>query len=493
MSITGFIGSGLSKASKGVGKALNMFFPVAGHSYENAQTTTSRGTPQAPAPTDAKFELDDWTRAELMRRARWVEKNSGTIVSVLKDFKIYGVGRGVYPVAQSDDKEWNRQAERYFYRWAKMPDYAGRYTWREMQGMATRLLKVDGEFFVIKTFDKFGSPKIEMLESHRLGAGLSNYDAQDGNYVSDGVEFDKRGAVVAYHFLTDESFTPKRYLASAVLHVFEATRPSAARAHSQIQHAINDIIDRKEILALEKKKVKAISDIVGVLKGSSKGPTADFQVAGVQADSATDIRSVARIIGGKNVRINGDEDYDIKTPTTPSSTFNGFVADLERTAHLGVEPYEMSDPTKIGGAAVRLVCAKAQRYVDDDSYTLDERFYSRVWFFVIGCAIDRGELEPVKWWWDTNWTHPKRLTVDTGRDGQNDRADIDMGLKNVRQSYAENGLDFEDEITKRAEDFALMKEIADKHGIDFSLLYKPSGTQVIIDNSNKNKNEDDEK
>ena len=97
----------------------------------------------------------------------------------------------------------------------------------------------------------------------------------------------------------------------------------------------------------------------------------------------------------------------------------------------------------------------------------------------------------MKWWWDVNWTHPKKLTVDAGRDGQNERADIDMGLKSVRQNYQEAGLSFEDEIENRAKDFALIKEIADKYGVDFSLLYKPQGAQVVLTTQQSNNNENE--
>lgn len=468
-------------------KVLNIFGGGLGrNSYENAQITPSRGTPQNQTPTDEMFVLDSTTRTELMRRARWCEKNSGIILSVLKDFKIYGVGRGVYPTPQTDDAKWNKSAYEYFFRWAKSPDYSGRFSWREMQCMAVHLKKIDGEFFAIKCFDAFGSPKIQLIEAHRLGGCIESHSVPNGHYVSDGIEFNKNGKVAAYHFRVGANFETKRYPASAVIHVFEATRPSASRAHSEIQHSINEIIDRKEIVALEKKKVKAISDVVGVIKGSSKGPSQDFSIAGTESESSeTDIRTINRIMGGKNLRIGVDETYEFKTPTSPSSTFNGFTKDIDRMAHLGIEPYEMTNPSEIGGAGVRLICAKTQRYIDAESFTLDEKFYSKVWFFVIGWAINNGELPPIKWWWDANWTHPKRLTVDAGRDGQNERADIDMGLKSIRQNYTENGLSFEDEMESRAKDFALMKEIAKRNGIDFSLLYKPNGSQVILTNQNE--------
>ena len=82
-----------------------------------------------------------------------------------------------------------------------------------------------------------------------------------------GIEFDRYGRAKNYYFLIGEHSNTTKVPASAVLHIFDAERISQSRAYPQIQHSINDVIDRKEILALEKKKVKSISDIVHILKG----------------------------------------------------------------------------------------------------------------------------------------------------------------------------------------------------------------------------------
>ena len=180
----------------------------------------------------------------------------------------------------------------------------------------------------------------------------------------------------------------------------------------------------------------------------------------------------------------------------PSPTFAGFLTELDRSGSLGVLPYEfVVDPSKIGGASVRLVASKTQRYIDDITQTIDERFNDAIWFFVIGWAIDSGLLPAENWWWYATWTHPRKLTVDAGREEQQNRANVEMGLKTLEESFAECGLDFEDEMRTRADNARFIMRLAgipDSEPIPLYMLYKVNGTQVIENRKIGEKGNDDE-
>ena len=411
--------------------------------------------------------------------SRYLEKNSGHIRGILKDLKVYGIGKGIYPSAKSDNHEWNKEAENFFFRWARHCDITNRYSWRECQAMILRSLVVDGEVFVIKTFNSFGVPKIQIIESHRL---MSPSTATTERII-DGIEFDRYGRAKNYYFLIGEHSNTTKVPASAVLHIFDAERISQSRAYPQIQHSINDVIDRKEILALEKKKVKSISDIVHILKGGQGMLDGDYKVDVGNRSEGTSTETMNRILGGKNIRIDPDESIDVHQSNVPSPTFAGFLTELDRSGSLGVLPYEfVVDPSKIGGASVRLVASKTQRYIDDITQTIDERFNDAIWFFVIGWAIDSGLLPAENWWWYCSWTHPRKLTVDAGREEQQNRANVEMGLKTLEESFAECGLDFEDEMRTRADNARFIMRLAgipDSEPIPLYMLYKVNGTQVI--------------
>ena len=147
------------------------------------------------------------------------------------------------------------------------------------------------------------------------------------------------------------------------------------------------------------------------------------------------------------------------------------------------------DPSSVGGAGVRLVLSKAQRYIDDRGRTLDERLNHPLWMFVIGHAINCGELENQVGWHKAAWTHPKRATVDAGREEQQQRLNVEAGLKTLENAYSELGLDFEDEMQTRAANARHIMRLAgipDGEPIPLWMLYKPQGSQVITVDSAPN-------
>lgn len=470
-------------------KIANLFYGI-GYAFESARVSISRGNPNTANPTDARQELPSYTRTELVRKARYLEKNSGHIRGILRDLKVYGIGRGIYPNAKSDSQDWNKLAEDWFFRWSRHCEISNRFSWKECQAMILRALVVDGEIFVIKTFDSFGVPKIQLIESHRL----MSPSTETSGRVIDGMEFDKHGRVKNYYFLFGDEGETVKVSASAVLHIFDPERISQARAYPHIQHSINDVIDRKEILALEKKKVKSISDIVHILKGGNNmGLDGDYKVDVGNKPDGTSPDTLNRILGGKNIRIDPDESIDVHESNIPSPTFSGFLMELDRSGTLGVLPYEfVIDPSKIGGASVRLIASKTQRYIDDITQIIDERFNDAVWFFAVGWAVSQNILPTQNWWWYCTWTHPRKLTVDAGREEQQNRANVEMGLKTLEESFSECGLDFEDEMRTRADNARFIMNLAglsESEPIPLWMLYKVNGTQIV---SAEEKKKDDE-
>ena len=93
-------------------------------------------------------------------------------------------------------------------------------------------------------------------------------------------------------------------------------------------------------------------------------------------------------------------------------------------------------------------------------------------------------------WHKVSWTHPKRATVDAGREEQQQRLNVESGLKTLEQAYSELGLDFESEMQTRAVNARFIMNLAGipkDEQIPLWMLYKPQGSQVIqIDNGASN-------
>jgi hypothetical protein len=89
----------------------------------------------------------------------------------------------------------------------------------------------------------------------------------------------------------------------------------------------------------------------------------DFVVGGTgAAGEPSDPTSLQKIVGGKLVKLEPGESLDSFQSNRPSPTFTGFLEHLRRDSALGMIPFEFAaDSSKVGGAGVRLIVAKADR------------------------------------------------------------------------------------------------------------------------------------
>ena len=440
--------------------------------YDAANFSPSRGRVPGSAPRDARLDLTPSVRTELVRRSRYLYRNSGFVRELVSNMAIYSTGDGIRPQAQSPDAQWNRQAEELFSRWAARCEITGRFSFEECQALSCRAMDIDGEVFVLKTRDRLNQPRIQIIEAHRI--------ADPSGESIDGVVMDAAGAPIAYRVLQDDGMA-RSIPASAILHLFEPESSSAVRNAPSIQHSINHILDEIELLALEKHAVKDNADVARILKtarGEIDEESSDFSIAtsSTAQEPPSDPKQIQKIIGGKLVALKPDESLDSFQSNRPSPTFTGFLNHLRRDSALGFLPYEFAaDSSSVGGAGVRLIVAKADRRFSYRQLVLITRLIEPVWAYVIGDAIASGALPAAPNWWKISATTPRRITVDAGREAQQNRADVEMGLKTLSQSFGELGQDFEEEMRTRARNARYLIDLAAEFDIPLEMLWKPSG------------------
>lgn len=447
-----------------------------GSPYESANWSPRRGSVPGASPTDARNELTPGVRTELVRKSRYMHKNSGFVRELVANMAIYSTGDGIRVQAQSPDPGWNRAAEAYFAMWSPRCEVTRRFSFEECQALVCRGMDIDGEYFIHKTRDAQGEPRIQLIESHRVGDQFGSQETIDG------VGLDAWGAPVFYRTLEDNGKT-RDLPAASILHIHEPEWAGGVRSHPTIQHSINHVLDEMELLALEKHAVKDNADVARILK-TARGEiddNGDFVVGGAAGSDSSDPVSLQRIVGGKLVALKPDESLDSFQSNRPSPTFTGFLEHLRRDSALGMIPFEFAaDSSKVGGAGVRLIVAKADRRFSFRQMILESRLIKPVWAYVIGDAIARGFLPPVPGWWKISSVPPKRVTVDAGREAQQNRADVEMGLKTLSDHFNEQGADFGEEIERRASDAKLILDTAAKYGVPVDMLWKPNGMPVTL-------------
>ena len=64
--------------------------------------------------------------------------------------------------------------------WSSRCEVTDRFSFEECQSLVCRGMDVDGEYFVLKTRDRFGYPVIQLIETHRVNDCDRN-DTDDGS------------------------------------------------------------------------------------------------------------------------------------------------------------------------------------------------------------------------------------------------------------------------------------------------------------------------
>ena len=177
------------------------------------------------SPTDARNELTPGVRTELVRKSRYMHKNSGFVRELVANMAIYSTGDGIRVQAQSPNPEWNRAAEAYFALWSPRCEVTRRFSFEECQALVCRGMDIDGEYFIHKTRDAQGEPRIQLIESHRVG------DQFGSKETIDGVGLDAWGAPVFYRALEDSGKT-RDLPAESILHIHEPEWAGGVRSSS---------------------------------------------------------------------------------------------------------------------------------------------------------------------------------------------------------------------------------------------------------------------
>lgn len=456
--------------------------------FENANRSPRRASVPGSGPRDATLDLTPGVRSELVRRSRYLTRNSGFIREIVSAMALYSVGDGLKPQAESADPAWSRKAEAYFNRWARHAELSGRFNLTQCQHLVCRAVDVDGEIFIHKV-EQDGQLKIQLIEGHRIGNSGETDD------VVDGVRIAPDGRPLSYRLLADDC-SHTDLPAAHVLHVYDPDSPSQLRGFPSLQHSINHMIDEMELLALEKHAVKDNADITRVLTTNrADADDGDFRLGSPEPGSS-DSSFLHTVLGGKLVALQPGEDIKPFESSRPSPTFTGFLEHLRRDSALGMLPFEFaSDSSKLAGAGVRLTVARADRRFSYRQTLLIDRMLRPLWLWVVGNAISEGRLPAVEGWTEVNFTTPRRVTVDAGREAAQNREDVKAGLKTLSDHFAELGMDIHEEVENRAREMTLIRDTAAKYGLPPQLLFdsfvqQPQTTTPLPDNNDSDRDDE---
>ena len=436
--------------------------------YEGARQTTQRSTLHGSVQS-ASFDIDPYSRYELVRRSRYFERNNAFVNRIADLFEQYTVGQGLAFFPSSSDTGWNATALNYWRDWQRFADLSSRLSFGSLQGIIARALFVDGEIFIILTRGESGNPRIQLVESHRV----KSPPALQGRTIIDGIEVDERGRPIAYHITNDDGKRQdifQRVEAEFVVHVFEPGRPGQYRGLPALYPVMNDLHDLDDLQIFEMQAAKAASKVQNVIKTKEGEVTDDDIIRGtVTGSDGVERADYYKDVFGGEVAVlkHGDEfnQFQVERPSAATSGYWDYLT-AKVCAGIGV-PKEIVLPTSMQGTSMRSVLDIANAFFRSRSFVIADHL-RRVYEYVIetGIKTDPAMRPAPADFYRSTFRAPRSINVDVGRNSSAAVNEFKCGMRTLQSIYAETGEDWREQLRQKAAEIAYAQELAQEFNVD---------------------------
>jgi capsid protein len=438
--------------------------------YDGARINHTRGWVYWPT-LDTRFELEEYDRLELLKKARALCANMGfprRIVNGLSNM----VG-WLSPQADSPDPDWNARAEEAFERVAmnkNIIDARGRENFYDLQTSLVRHRLRDGDMLVALTTSPGGYARLMPYEAHQIGNPSRRGEPRDSDWI-DGVKVNRFGRHIAYRILDPQTEKlAQRIDAIDAIYYAELERSGQVRAATALYHAVNNLQDIQEINAATKAGIKAAQQLGLVVENQNDIGAATLREALRGADTTAGM-TAERIfsLGGDTAYLQPGQSLKTLHDSRPHPNQMALLDHLARDIAwgVGVSSDLIWNIDALGGANTRYILADAQRWIRAEQDRLADTFCQRVYVYALSKEIAAGRLDKptTEDWWKCKWIRPEKITVDIGRDGKLQIARKRAGMLSYASYYNELGLDWRRELTQIADERTYLKDLAESRGL----------------------------
>ncbi len=429
--------------------------PVRGR-YDAAQTTTDMGNHWAAADAlDADSSNSLAVRKKLRERARYEIANNAYARGMVSTHSNYVIGTGPKLRMQTGSQGTNAMVESAWKHWCQATGFHAKL--RTMYLAKTG----DGEGVARLVTNPAVQDKVLLdlvpVECDRLTAPV--YTAEPSNYV-DGVTFDDFGNPIAYDILTRHpgsslSLAPmvaeyERVPAAYILHWFHVDRPGQHRGVPEITSSLNLFGQARRYREAVIAAAETAADLAVVLE---MGVGADGEADEARPFTTMPIEKrvmVATPAGAKLAQIKAEQ------PSTTYEMFNRQIVNEEARAlnmPYNIAACDSSGYSFSGGRLDHLtyyVSVNVER-AEAEGQVLDRVFAA--WFheakLAYGWAFNPAPAPKHSWGW------PAMPQIDQQKTAMARKNAMAFGGTRLGIIYAEDGLDFADEVEAMATEFGI--------------------------------------
>lgn len=417
-----------------------------------------------PAATESNADIRCSLRT-LRARARDLSVNNPHGANAVGRWTADMIGTGIIPRAATGDPELNKRIDDAFAEWNERADADGVHDFYGLQALAARSMFESGDMLALRIRRNMGraAPPLafRLLEGDHLD--VDHNQATSGRpLIRMGVEFAADGRRAAYHVFDEhpgqtDRLRPdlrRRHPASAVVHLFRATRPGQVRGVPWLVAAILKArqLDDYHMAELERKKLEAA--IVAIVFGVNAD--GDTPLAPVVQDK--DGNPIEKVSAGSIAYANGAGSVEFNRPASSGGFAEFNRAQLQGLAAAALMPYEVLaadlsqtnySSARVGLTGYRTVLQQVQQL------TFVPQFCRPVWRAFISDGVgaglwsDRPDIGRVE------WTCPRFASVDPLKEAQADLINARLGKETVSEQIRRDGGDpdqvFDDHAREKAD------------------------------------------
>lgn len=443
-------------------------------------------------PVNAPAETVNQTQRDLLRaRARDLERNADIAEAIIGAFERNVVGNGMQlqakPLKQdgTEDKELARKMEDIFYDWSNKDncDVAGELCFEEMQEMVIRRKIVDGGILAVMSDNPYSKQGIQFMlqlrEVDEIDGNKFSYQLDNSeNRIINGIEVNKYNKPVAYWL---KNVTPdglqlgesQRVAANRVLYIRKKKRPSQIREVSKLASTadrIRDVNEYSEAVSIKERVLACLSVFIkktipggGVGRGST--PTN-------QKDGSTGY-GVKTLAPGMITELQPGDDVASVNPSGQASNAKEFITSQQRLSASGQGlSYEAAsrDMSQVNYSSARQGMLEDRKTYESEQAFLKRHFCSPVYREVITQAVLAGKLHIPDFFENKenylyhNWIAPGMSWIDPQKEVNANKIALETNQTTLAQICSQNGQDWREVISQRAEEIAYMNTIIKRKG-----------------------------
>lgn len=393
-------------------------------------------------------------RNTLMTLGRWLYSNFGIIRGAIREMSVYS-SEDFVPHFTGTDKAWGEQAALWMAQHDKVC-FVNRGPWDMSLFMFMLVLGVlrDGDIGILLTENADGYPLFQVIPSHRIGPkNQSISDIASGSFKGysyvDGVIIDDNGGPVGYRLANDTTTEYEDRAASGFMLSYLPEWSDQLRDYSAPAASAFDWQDIAETRRWERFAQKLSSMTALIEENDIGGP--DPAKALLQSTSSdTSVTTAPNIfteeLDGGMIRYfrsnsgGGLKPFIMDRPTGAQQTFEDRL--IRGAMHGLMWSTDFSlDPSKVGGAEMRIIIEKINRAIKWLRKHLIKPARARMDGYRLSKAMKLGLLPWSDDWWMWDYQGAAELTADSKYQSdtwvQEDRA----GYTSPQRICRENGTD----------------------------------------------------